>query len=1088
MGEYCIMLLVLNILLLIKLEEKTNFKFASLHNFTKSKNVIVAVMGSLFLFFNCEKIWADDECGKPKNKFVNCEDLPFSKNIRYIGYDGLTIKSTDVNISQTKNSDKQGIKISTGDGNQTYTKLMRLIWQSGHITVGDEETIGYNSSIKVGRYGDGLRIENKGQGGTELKFQDGQINIFGYNAIGIHGWQRRGDDSNYRNLDSGKININFSGLDSTVTTNGRYSHGILGRTNTGYGETVISANNGEITTNGKDSDGVRGQNDGRGDGAEGNISIDLSDVQVSTKGSKSRGITATNSASGDSTITIAASTVITKGQESHGIISQTKDGKASIIIKNISDVDTSANDSEGIFALAKGSKGTSSIVVDGSSITTTNHDSDAVVAQVDDNNKHSIINGNALVKILGENTNIETAGDNSAGVIAQTDIFHPHTTDYIFSQSSSSGDATVIMNNGKITTSGGRAPNSLHSDAAHGILAMATGGGEASITQKGGNIFTSGNDSHGIFSYAPYFKNNKTASIRQIAGTVQTAGIESYGLAVISQSGAAVVEQSSDATINTFGLGADSIAATGKDSVDISIAGTVSGGRLGGESIINSKEQHGVGIHVATGEFKLDKLTQLSSLSFSPNTNRVSIKIQSSGVVNALSDNAIDVDGGTATITNEGTITGTVSTWNKDDIFTNNAEWGIRNFQATSVVTKRDTVNVAVSDFGKGDDQFINRKNATVQLKTAALQRHGTLNHLTTDTDEYFPDHDDPIFLSKKLSISEAGIEQAHLVNLDIFENAGIITMADKETGGQKSVAGDVIVITSSAEAAALGTGRFISNGGEVHIDTVLNDGVVDWTDVLVLDTVELGTEATTLVVSNAYPDKGAATDINCNGEPDPDEGILVIQVRGNNTNSSNNAGAFVLKTPPTASGWEYELHQSNGHSWLLHSLVTEPISDINFYADSYQKGNGKVIGALNAVVTDNCSGQPITYSLVSGEGDTDNDKVKLLYNEIWFSDDSSGNNSASYKPDRFVSIRVQASINNMTFEKVLTIDMNTDAVFITQKEIDIAAADPKQIDRQNLDIAASKLIIGPLDQPVNIQTKNSDPVKSAFSVTNPIH
>ena len=75
-----------------------------------------------------------------------------------------------------------------------------------------------------------------------------------------------------------------------------------------------------------------------------------------------------------------------------------------------------------------------------------------------------------------------------------------------------------------------------------------------------------------------------------------------------------------------------------------------------------------------------------------------------------------------------------------------------------------------------------------------------------------------------------------------------------------------------------------------------------------------------------------------------------------------------------------------------------------------------------------------------------------------------------------------------MTFEKVLTIDMNTDAVFITQKEIDIAAADPKQIDRQNLDIAASKLIIGPLDQPVNIQTKNSDPVKSAFSVTNPIH
>ena len=892
------------------------------HNLKDHNSSIVAIIGWILLFCSCEIAWAKDECGKPKINKVKCDSTKFPAsnsdmaNIKYNVSDHLTLTSEGLTIkTSTAAEDAQGIIIT--NKNKMKDIDVSLIWKYGEITTGDEADIGIASNIKAGRYSDGLRAQNWGMGSASLEFKDGKINVYGYNAMGIHGWQRRIENSSNRNSSSGQVNINFSGSNSIITTHGRYGHGILGRTNTGNNDTKILGEHGKITTKGKDSDGVRGQNDGRGKQAKGNIIIELSDLNVTTQASHSHGIIAINESSGA-----------------------------------------------------------------------------------------------ASVSIKGSNS-VNTIGDNSVGVVAQTGAGELHNLSNF-----PSGNATVNLKDGSITTSGNRTSSSPIKGGAHGILALTTGSGIASITQDGGDISTSGNGSHGVFSLALSSDKDNAAYVKQETGTVRTSGVDSYGLSVLAAGGTAKVEQLADAKINNTGKGADGISAIGKNGVDITVAGSITGGRFGGQSVIANKGQHGMGIHVATGEFK-----GLSPLEFTSNNKNIAINIGKTGVVNARSDKAIVVDGGVATITNKGTITGTVSTWNQNDIFTNNAKWEIRNFQVISDATnpdaiKRDTESVAVADFGEGDDTFVNKRNATVQLKTAGSQNEGTLNHSTIVTNKYFPDYDNPSFTTQQRSIREAGVEQAHIVNLERFENTGTITMADMDTGGTTPVAGDVMVITSSKRAATQGTSLFISNGGELHIDTVLDDGEHDLTDVLVVDSVELSNKATALVVNNADPDKGASTDINCNGEPDDGEGILLVYVRGN-----SDTDAFVLKNKLITGDWEYKLRRTDGKSWFLHSIPMKPKGVIHLTNTTYiNDGSNGISGDLSTVPDDECQAlQPVHYSynLVSGKGDTDNVEVILNDNKV-----SISGSFLEHTDKKSLSIRVQSKMNDYGFSQALTIDL----------------------------------------------------------------
>ena len=863
------------------------------HNLKDHNSSIAAIIGWILLFCSCEIVWAKNECGLPADgKIVLCNKDSYEAhqgeskdNIEYKDRNGLKLISEDLTLTTDKDN-VSGIKIATSKGkkrNEHFNGDMTLIWKSGKITTGNSGNIGNTSSVKAGSDSDGLRVENTGKGATSLEFNGGTIHTYGYNSKGIHGWQRGRNNDNNK-----KVKVTFSGTDSLITTFGKYGDGILGRNNTGIGNTLVIASDGAIKTIGISSPGVRGQNDGKGQNPEGDVEVQTDKLIVTTK------------------------------------------------------------------------------------------------------------------------------GDGSAGIVAQSgaDELH-HSSDF------PSGNATVNFKNGSITTLGNRTSSSLIKGGAYGILALTTGSGIASVTQNGGDISTIGDDSHGIFSLAAFSDKDNAAYVKQEAdSTVQTSGVNSYGLSVVAAGGTAKVEQLTGATISNTGKGADGISAIGKNGVDITVAGSITGGRFGGQSVITNKGHHGVGIHVATGKF-----TDLSPLKFTSNHKNIAINIGGTGVVSALSDKAIDVDAGTATIINEGTIIGTVSTSNQNDIFTNNAKWEIRNFQVTSDATspdaiKRDTESVAVADFGEGDDTFVNKRNATVQLKTAGSQSEGTLNHSTIVTNKFFPDDDNPSFTTQQRSIREASVEQAHIVNLERFENAGTITMADMDTGGTNPVAGDVLVITSSEGAATQGTSRFISNGGELHIDTVLDDGEHDLTDILVVDSVELNNKATALVVNNADPDKGASTDINCNGEPDDGEGILVIYVRGDSSKD-----AFVLKNKLITGDWEYKLRQTDDKSWFLRSIPVKPKGVIYLTNPTYiNDGNNGISSDLSTVPDDKCQAlKPVQYSynLVSGKGDTDNVEVTLNDNKV-----SISGSFLEHTDKKSLSIRVQSKMNDYGFSQALTIDL----------------------------------------------------------------
>ena len=907
--------LLINLARKVSRQPKDGAKASSLGRPRNSFNLINIALFNIFLFGTCTQAWTANVCKHQDKSNIICEgDGDIDRNIIYKNYDGLSLESTGLIIRPSSDTkiDPQGIKISTGSGikSPSFTGDMSLTWHSGEI---------HTSGKSIA---DGICVENWGQGATSLIFEDGHITTAGRRSHGMSGEQR---GRNFHN--SANVDVDFSGLDSTITTHGDYSQGIVGETESGIGRTTVSAREGKVTTTGASSIAVRGFNmGGLYKTSIGNVEVTASKLTVTTEGPDSHGIAAQNKSLGTSTVKVSGGKISTSGFKSHGVLARNDTNGIPRIIKNIT------------------------------------------------------INSELL---------------------------------------------------------------------------------RTFVHQYDGEIATSGDQAHGIAAISPHIIYNAEGVINQHAGEVKTQGDNAFGLSALIVKGSLKIIQGESAKVTATGLGSDGISAIGNKSVDIKIAGKITGGRSQIKRNIRPPDPapvqyspdsrstepppemgDGAGIYAAARNWQLSMLSpdnRFYPIKIEPNghprriwkstkfTNdlQVSIEIQANGEINALSDKAIKTDGGTAGIINEGTIIGTVSTWNRDDTFTNNAEWEIRNFQVSPDAIKRDTESVAVADFGEGYDQFINSKNATVQLKTVGNQSDGFPTYYSTSNiSEYIPNY---LNLNSE-SITAAGVEQAHIVNLERFENAGIITMADMETGGTNPIAGDVLVITSSKSAnEPAGTSHFVSNGGELHIDTVLNDGEHDLTDVLVVDSVDLSDKATTLVVNNVDPDKGTSTDIDCNGEPDDNEGILVIDVRGNSSDND----AFVLKDKLMVGDWEYRLHQTDGKSWFLHSLEAKPITNINFLADFiYQSDENNIeIGRLNAEVTDNCQHKSIKFQLVSGQGDSDNSKVSLKDGKIILSD------TISDDKKREISIRVQAELNNYKFSKALTIAVDNPIVISEQSD-----------------------------------------------------
>ncbi len=443
---------------------------------------------------------------------------------------------------------------------------------------------------------------------------------------------------------------------------------------------------------------------------------------------------------------------------------------------------------------------------------------------------------------------------------------------------------TVIYTGAGITTDGGR-----------GMGIVAQSGSGASTVQSSGPITTNGDRSFGILadsgsqprpslpltspgvSFPGDGPDDPASGIGGpvtvlSAAPITTHGSESHGIWANSATGAVDVSASNIVTTGEFGVG---IKATG-GSVTVSVPGAVTGGWQ------SSADGAGPNYQMPSSGVILGATSGTATLN-------------NTGTIGALSDRAVAAADlyfqpgfpGNVNIVNNGTITGYVTLGSGNDTFQNltPTSFDIRNFADTDGDGIRDTKAVAISDFGAGSDQFVNQAAGVVRLLPV------TGAAITDATGYYVPTTgaDSRPLESTFYDLNREGVVQGQLVNLETFANAGTIDLRNPAVGNALPVVGNSLVITGNPTAGGVpGSGLYVSNGGRLLVNTVLNGGIPvagqtnSYSDMLVVDGTRLGTGATTIGVTN----------VGGSGVLTPGNGIGLVEVRNK---AASDPGAFSL-------------------------------------------------------------------------------------------------------------------------------------------------------------------------------------------------
>ena len=384
-----------------------------------------------------------------------------------------------------------------------------------------------------------------------------------------------------------------------------------------------------------------------------------------------------------------------------------------------------------------------------------------------------------------------------------------------------------------ITTQGGNG---------HGILAT-SGSGSVNVSSTG-PITTNGSGARGIFAQSRTGTVDVTSS-----GAISTNGITAFGIradsgtlptllssdpgddvgATAAPSGiGSAVTVNATAPITTVGQEAQGIwASSATGPTVINVAQVMTTGQF--SSAVRATGAT-VAVNVAAGGSVMggwqSGVTDVgptlglpsSGVSLSATGSAV---LTNNGTIGALSDRAVFGD---PTIVNNGTMIGFVQLTGIND-YINNGTFNFRHFADTNGDGIRDTLRVAVSDLGSGPSTFTN--NGTLALL-------GGPGATTLDsTGQYLP-----LGLAFN-AMALGGPVQGQILGATTFTNSGTIDLQ------ANPVAGDVLLISGGHTPGANGGGTFISNGGRLLIDTVLNEGgAASRSDVLVVDGTSVGAAA----------------------------------------------------------------------------------------------------------------------------------------------------------------------------------------------------------------------------------------------------
>lgn len=645
---------------------------------------------------------------------------------------------------------------------------------------------------------------------------------------------------------------------------------------------------GEIRGGGAGFTGIRAEAIGDRDAlvwVDSGVSIDI------LQGDGAQGVHA-SSQSGNVFIGVDGSLELLSGTTGGAaVLAETVTGE--IHITNLGRIATSGADAPGVRAVA--AVGSDQIEIEAGDTLTSGERSHAV----------QVLSplGNVLVRPLGD---LSTGGDGAEGVSIDHAV----------------GYTEIRGGTASITPAG--------ADAA--AIHVVTGLGMVDVDVSGATLSTVGEGSHGLWIETTDADTQATFGAVSVAGTgargvlldTNRANLTATGLGPVTAGGdesAGVWAYSyEDAGPDRSNIGLDlraAVSAEGRDSVavlarsrytgvtvDIAATGSLLGGwSPAGGAPSPLTESTGAGLVVgAATDFRA--------------------VVNNAGFLGAWSDRALlnyeataPFGTGAVEVNNTGRITGVVTLGPSADVFSN-LSGGVleaRLFADEDGDGVRDTRRVATLDFGAGDDVFLNEAGATLRL--------GSVQAANVDaTGQYLPDL---VPVASHTTINDF-VEQAHLVQLERFENRGLISLRDTDAGGASPVAGDVLLMTSGtvAPTGALIPGAapmvFLADGGTLALDVELNaGGAQSRSDMLVVDSVQLGPNGPTQVlVSNA----------NGMGAPTQGDGIKIVDVLGGAELSA--AGAFTLGAPVVAGAFTYNLFRSgvlvDDGDWYLR---TEPVT-----------------------------------------------------------------------------------------------------------------------------------------------------------------